>query len=1067
MRCQLRPAGFLVVRTPYLPASAVLDLGGDLAGDAPNRAMEQPLRSRLLRLARRSDVHEALRTASPEFADRVAQWSGAGCPRSVRLERTLLAYLIRMSTCSTPLGLLAGYAIGVVTDQPEATTLLEIPSVPELRRHATLDISVLKCLAERLHETAPDRSGCRFVPNPTLYRVHGQFRYLDESRSGGNCTTDLVAVAWSVELQTLLDRAATAATLDELVEALIVVEPDVRSEEVIGFVGELVAAHLLVPDVSVTPTSEDPLGLLLDDFGGRLPTSVREALVEVRADVDLLNTSIPGQHCDVYGRVEDTLTGLGVTHDRTRLLRVNLSKPTSRLSLTSSVVMEVARGVELLHRVSEPRADALSEFRSAFVRRYGEGERVALVEVIDCDAGIGFAPWDAAPRVASTLVKGLDGHVSRRRHQSFTQRDALLLDWVLKLEKDGLAEWCLGESEISALCGVSTGDTLPLPTSFAALATILASDAAAIDAGRFRVLLRGARGPTAATLLGRFCRGDRELTRLVREHLRAEEEFRPDAVFAEIVHLPEDRAADVMVRPAVRTHEIPCFARPSVPPRARIEVADLEVHVEGVRTVLTSRRSGREVIPRLSAAHNYTLTGSLPLYQFLCAVQDQDAIGGLPFHFGALSGAAHLPRVVADRLVLAPERWRLGADALSKLAPGSVDAHQTVSRLREAFGLPRRVDLAGDGRSLPLDLDEPACCELLLHHLRSRSATLVESFLDGRQLAAAGPDGRFAHELVIPFLVADPAVRPPSDRPATLRSRPVDRVRHPGNDWLYVKLYCGPSQVRTVLERVVSPLVDPMTGPDVRTWFFVRAADPDWHLRLRVRAEPHVLRHSVEPYLFSLVDPLITNGSVWRTQIDTYERELARYGGPEGMEVSEALFCVDSRAALELLTGSGTATEAEAWTMTLVGLDALLTDLSITLVQKLEIVTDLSRVVAQDLPTGRDWVRQVGLRFRQKRSQVDGWLSAGANEGGDPWLRATRRVLERRSIGVQTATAKLKALNHRGRLTASMPALVGSYLHMHANRMLDGSINAQEVVLYEFLRRHYRAEIALADRTDS
>lgn len=42
--------------------------------------------------------------------------------------------------------------------------------------------------------------------------------------------------------------------------------------------------------------------------------------------------------------------------------------------------------------------------------------------------------------------------------------------------------------------------------------------------------------------------------------------------------------------------------------------------------------------------------------------------------------------------------------------------------------------------------------------------------------------------------------------------------------------------------------------------------------------------------------------------------------------------------------------------------------------------------------------------------------------------------------------------------------LAGSYIHMHANRLLRSAARAQELVLYDFLCRLYESQAARRDR---
>ena len=92
----------------------------------------------------------------------------------------------------------------------------------------------------------------------------------------------------------------------------------------------------------------------------------------------------------------------------------------------------------------------------------------------------------------------------------------------------------------------------PLPDSFAVMAAVAAASEEALARGEFRVRLDGVSGPSGARLLGRFCHADPELHQHVAQHVRAEEALQPDAVFAEIVHLPEGRMGNILARPILR-----------------------------------------------------------------------------------------------------------------------------------------------------------------------------------------------------------------------------------------------------------------------------------------------------------------------------------------------------------------------------------------------------------------------------------------------------------------------------------------------------------------------------------
>ena len=233
---------------------------------------------------------------------------------------------------------------------------------------------------------------------------------------------------------------------------------------------------------------------------------------------------------------------------------------------------------------------------------------------------------------------------------------------------------------------------------------------------------------------------------------------RPEQVFAEIVHLPDGRTGNILCRPVLREYEIPYLGRSGAPADRQIPITDLLVSVRDDRIVLRSRRMGREVVPRLTTAHDEDWR-NLGVYRFLCALQRQDVVSELTWDWGPLREAPFLPRVVSGRLVLSRARWNFTeAELLAVGQARGADQFAAVQTWRAERRLPRYVALADRDHQLVIDLDNVLSVAALAHHLRAqRQAVLVEMFPGPDELCVTGPEGRFMHELIVPFVQAVPA----------------------------------------------------------------------------------------------------------------------------------------------------------------------------------------------------------------------------------------------------------------------------------------------------------------------
>ncbi len=1061
-----RPAPFFVLRAPLLPFDELEAWAEGLtapaaAGDparleealAHDRAL---LRERLRRVVERPEVREAVFVASPDLEESLDVWlrDPAG-ERGEKVELALVRYFERMAGRATPFGLFAGCAVG----ETGARTELVTASRTARGRHTRLDMDYLCGLVDVLAADPELRPSLRHFPNTSIYRAAGRLRYVESRLEKGVRSHHLVAVDGSEYLEAALERARGGARPAEVADAILELDPEIERGDAAAFVEELVDAQLLVSELEPPVTGGEALDAVLSRL--REHPAAAEAvarLEEVRARLRELDACPPAADSPRrYREVAEALGALPAKVELPRLLQVDMTRPGSGSTLGADALAEIQRGIELLHRITPPNwDDRLAAFRTGFQARY-EGREVPLVEALDEEIGIGFEASSAPGAEGSPLLQGLDFAGAEPRKVSWNRREAHLLRMLEDARSRGAREVELRPEDVEAL---SSADPAPLPDAFSLRATVGAASQEELDAGRFRVELDGAGGPSGARILGRFCHADPELHARVDAHLRAEEALRPDAVFAEVVHLPEGRIGNILFRPVLRGWEIPYLGRSGAPADRQIPVTDLRVSLSGDRIVLRSASLGRQVVPRLTSAHNFSRR-SVGIYRFLCSLQTQGVAGGVGWSWGVLERSRFLPRVTSGRLVLARARWRLEEGDIRALRDAKGAARfARVQALRAELGLPRWITLADGDNELPVDLDNVLSVEAFVHAVRGRpDASLLEMFPAPAELAARGPEGRFVHELVVACERVPDAAPARRSAPAVLDGA-ARRSFAPGSEWLYAKLYTGTATADVLLREVVRPVAaEALASGAADGWFFIRYGDPDWHLRVRLHGDPARLLSETVPRMHELAEPLLADGSLWKVQLDTYQRETERYGGPEGIELAERFFHADSDAVLATLdTLWGDEGADLRWRVALCGVDTLLDDLGLDTAAKRDVMRGMETGMAREFGKAATLKRELSDRFRRDRASLESLLAVarGGGDGLPPELAALRR----RSEALRPVAAELAEREQAGRLTAPVRVLASSFTHMHLNRILRSSARAQEMVIYHLLGRLYESEAA-------
>ncbi len=1093
-------SGFFALRTPLLPFDELLAFSDGLeaasAGDDPGRfeaafAEDRSLLCRRLRAVfARPEVREALFVASPSLDERCDQWLREGqAEEDDKLQRALVRYFHRMAGRATPFGLFAGCSVGTMGPQ----TRLALADRGCYRRHMRLDMDYLVLLTDALAREPDVRAALSFGVNTSLYPVQGRLRYLEVRRDGKGWTHHQVAMEATSYLEATLVRAGDGASPEALATALLEEDPEAPREDAQQFLDELIDGQVLVSELRPAVTGPEPIGGLAARLRQRGAVAAADRVDQARQELEALDAAGLGNDPARYRRMARMLEALPGEVDLARLFQVDMVKPVVDASLGPAVVAEIIRGVELLHRLARrPREDRLARFREAFVGRY-EGREVPLVEALDAEAGVGFDTLTAGATDASSVLDGLTFPKTSDEQIPWGRRETLLLSKLSEALAHSAKEIVLKPREVDQM---AEKDPPPLPDAFAVMATLSAVSEAALARGEFQVLLGGAMGPSGARLLGRFCHADPQLHRFVQQHVEAEEALDPDAVFAEIVHLPEGRLGNVLARPVLRAYEIPYLGRASLPTQRQIPVTDLLVSVHADKIVLRSARLGRRVVPRLTSAHNFEM--SQGIYKFLCALQSQGTAGELGWDWGPLREAPFLPRVVSGRVVLCRATWSVSEEESKPLG----DAHgaarfRAVQSWRRARGLPRWIALAEADNELPIDMENALAVDTLIELAKAQKRVmLVELFPGPDQLCARGPEGRFVHELVVPFVrerqpgrpadrsrradkekgtggegVSWPGRLPVSSSPTfavslpptpSIASSSQGRSFPPGSEWLFAKLYSGPATADQVLRGVVRPVVErALSVGAADRWFFVRYGDPDWHLRLRLHGDPARLTAEVVPALEAAVAPLLDEGPLWRIQIDTYQREVERYGGPEGIVLAERLFQADSEAALALVELCVEDPRGDLrWRLALAGMELLLSDLGFDLPTRRAVVEKTRDGFASEFHADAEFARQLAAKFRPERKDLHALLEPIAP--ADAPLAAGLEILRHRSQPLAPVIAELAACARAGRLSVPLTELAPSYLHMHANRVLRSAHRAQELVLYDFLGRLYQSQAARA-----
>ncbi|MEU3724443.1 lantibiotic dehydratase [Streptomyces sp. NPDC031705] len=1003
-----RPLDWAMIRSPLLPANV------EAASKPPfsnGSLLPDDARARLAVLVASRDLTDALERTSPH--DRAA----------ARVRGKLVRYLIRMSTRPTPFGLFAG--VGLV-HWAEATDLA-LAATP-MRTRTRPDMEWLSNLVMCLEQDPAIRAELRLVTNPATCL-----------RSGRMWLTDGLAAEASVRATAavclVLEAARSPATAGRLADVACQV-PGASPGKARLLVDRLRSEGFLLSELRPPLTGCDPTShvwrCLEGVAGGKDVAEKLKALAEDLASWDRLPVK---DRVHPWPGLLQRANELQAVPERGGPYQTDAALTLQGNSLRATVGTEAARAAELLLRLSPyPAGNPLLEgYRRAFQAKYSPGCQVPLPELLDPETGLGSLS---------------EYHADGAATQTPPRRSRLLLDLALRANRDNQAIVELTDEHINDLA-ISPAASDDYPLSLELSLFIAAASPAALDTGDFQLVIGPNVGAAeAGRHLGRFA----DLLgpsahRALEETVRAEAELAPHTLPVEVVYQPAAaRSANVAIRPTLRTHECVFGTLPGVPWEHVVPLSELVVSVRSGRFVVSWPAVGTDVVA--VQGHMLNPVTAPPAARFLLAAATDGQRQVSPFSWGPAASFLFLPRVQRGRIVLSPAQWRI--DPAGPLGRASPDGFPVaVAAWRADWAVPRYVYLAmGDNRLL-LDLEQGHHLDVLREELHSiadgRSALLQEGLPGPEHAWLPGETGGHISEIVVPLVRrrqaacrTAPSVQPPH----TVWTPARAQLRPPGSDWLYLKLYGNQGLQNEIISGPLRSFGEfVMTAGLSDGWFFVRYADPEDHLRIRYHGDPAMLLGPLLGQACSWAADLLHDSMCTRFSFETYEPEVDRYGGEEGIRAAEMVFMAESPITASMLhaTNEGQLS-TDLLTLAVISVDDLLESISMTGDQRREFF----REAAAPSQAG-------GNIFRER--QFDLRQILGCRGQLEP---AAARLLDARRKTLAPAVSLLDSLANRNHLNRTWTELCQSYIHMHLNRLLGGD-RTQEHITLDLLRRTHES----------
>jgi len=969
--------------------------------------------------------------------------------KKVKIDESLLKYWLRSCSRCTPFGLFAGNSIVTMGD---ATELIIESGINNHTRKVRLDMNFITLMISSIEKDPVLRKQLKFKVNQSLYESPYDLRYVEYMINGSERIYKLTSIEKTEYIITIIEKAKSGATIDELVRELLAIE-NVSYEDSIAFIDQLCDSQILVSDLELCVTGSEPLEQLIKNIDRY---SNIDHLKEIFSNISLsLNSRQNG--IEYYEKIIQELRRVTFNDSGFKnVFQVDLFHSLKKNTIKKQIIDKIAHQCSKLLSLTTPKDNSIIEgFKRAFSIKFEDSE-IPLTIALDADLGVGYALVTERNSGGSTWVDDLINYsnLSHSEHKIGVLPQFILGKYHDFLEK-GLTEIEVTDNDIFTL--EKNSNKFSFSNGLYLLGS-LQGKLGSFDDDNFQFDLSIIGGPSAGLLLSRFTHGDEILLNYTKQILKNEEQYYPDVVFAEVVHASQIRDTNILLRPILREYEIPYVGKSGLDEDFQIPLSDLLVSVQHDQIILRSVKLNKRIIPRLTTAHNYYMNNSLPIYSFLGDIQNQDISYPKLWDWGIMSNYRYLPRVVFKNIVLKKAQWLMFIEDLKDLPADEEEFISFFKNIRDKYKLPENVIIVEGDNKLLINFSHIKSIKLLVGYVRKFKAIQLQEFLNSDENCILRDENGnpFTTEIIIPVKNEIQVINTYSQRSTSLDN---PEKFPPASQWLYYKIYAGVKTQEKILKTYILPFIELCNKEKLfEKFFFVRYTDERPHIRIRFYNSDNSKQQELLKNLSHVIKGLYEKKYSDKVIIDTYLQENNRYQGSL-IGHSEDLFNNDSTAILTFI--SLLDDQDSEFYRIVVGMrsvDMYLNDFNINIFEKYNFFKKMVNIFSQEFSSPSHLRLQVNHKYKKNQKEILRHMdpSKDIQNGIDEAIQLFETRSELNQIPIKAILDKFATNDNNEDLLK----LLSSHIHMSINRLFIARQRKYELIIYSFLERFYSSVLA-------
>jgi len=266
---------------------------------------------------------------------------------------------------------------------------------------------------------------------------------------------------------------------------------------------------------------------------------------------------------------------------------------------------------------------------------------------------------------------------------------------------------------------------------------------------------------------------------------------------------------------------------------------------------------------------------------------------------------------------------------------------------------------------------------------------------------------------------------------------------YPGaGEWFTFNVYSGVNLLDHLLRKIYGGVDHLLSTGTLKSFFFVRYRDPDFHLRLRFRLNHPKDLGAVTGFLFDSFKPYLLENIIWKTTITGYTREMLRYG-ILNIELVEDIFAKSS-----LMTLKNMGKPRDRWGLGVIYLNVVFDLMDFRIRERAFFCNRAKKSFFDEFNFDKQVKSVLRTKFSAYYDQIDRTVQ---DRGSFPACLDFKNTLSE-------SFEKLKGLlilHH----SSEVDLVLTSVVHMEFNRIFVDAGREKEAIIYYMMDRYYTKQL--------